>query len=79
MSCWWYCYVLFVLLGLELGGVCVRGGCIFSAGAPVFRRFGYGGGVRLVGDFGGWWRELKSFAQLINVSLGLRVMEIWKI
>jgi hypothetical protein len=40
---------------------------------------GMEGGVRLVGDFGGWWRELKSFAQLINVSLGLRVMEIWKI
>ena len=44
------CFICCV--GVGLGGVCVRGGCIFSAGATVSGCFGYGGGS--VADRGFW-------------------------
>lgn len=42
-------------------GVCVRGGCIFSAGARVFGCFGYGGGSEAGRGFWGIVDGIEEF------------------
>ena len=55
-----------------LGGLGLFAGKVAVFLVQVFQFLGVLGmewGVWLIGDFGGWWRELESFAQPINIGV----------